>query len=168
MEAEFWGESDVDDKIKFVRKVYAILTCQLILTAILIGMCNSSEGAKKWCKDNAWLYIFCFIGWIGAMCTLVCTKYDTIVPHNYILLAIFTICFGYSIAGTTTRYDTSLIVTAGVGTKGSRYLSGRSQRGVAVTGSRRPSFAYIRSIPTFRARTVRFRSCWSLRVWYAR
>ena len=50
MEAEFWGDDDVADKIKFVRKVYAILTSQLVLTGILIGICNSSEGAKQWCQ----------------------------------------------------------------------------------------------------------------------
>ena len=40
---KYYGEDDVSDKMKFIRKVYAILTAQLVLTAAMIAGVQYSE-----------------------------------------------------------------------------------------------------------------------------
>ena len=106
---------DVSDQMKFIRKVYGILACQLVFTAIMIAAVQYSEGFRLFCLTNPWLHILCTVIAIAAMCAIICCVGRT-VPGNYIALAIFTIAEGYCVAGLTAAYPPDLVVTAGLAT----------------------------------------------------
>ncbi len=62
----------------------------------------NSESAKQWVRDNYYLHYVALIIGIALMCTLVCCqRHARIVPRNYILLAAFTVCWTYMVAGFT-------------------------------------------------------------------
>ena len=48
------AEASIDIRMAFVRKVYAILTVQLLATAILSSISFFSPGYKTWIRDHQW------------------------------------------------------------------------------------------------------------------
>lgn len=61
-----------------------------------------SESAKEWIRANYWLHYVALIFGVAIMCSLVCCQKNArIVPRNYILLAVFTACWTYMVAGFT-------------------------------------------------------------------
>lgn len=107
--------AEVSDKIAFVRKVYGILTAQLVLTAILITGVQVDEGFRAFCWTNQWLHILAVITAISTMIAIICCCGRS-YPINMVLCAIFTLAEGYCVAGFTSVYEPELVVTAGVAT----------------------------------------------------
>ena len=97
-----------------MRKVYAILTVQLCLTAANIGFIHTNEGAREFVMKNPSIHIICLVIALGCMCAIVCTGLGKRVPHNYILCAIFTLTEGYIIAGFTSVYPKENVIAAGL------------------------------------------------------
>ena len=106
---------EASDKIKFIRKVYAILSCQLILTAAMIGAVQYSTSFNKFTRSNQGLVYACCFGAIASMCAIMCC-FGRMVPHNFILLTIFTACEGYMVAGLTAFYPKETVLLAGLST----------------------------------------------------
>ena len=65
------SEASIDIRMAFVRKVYAILTVQLIATTALSTISFFSEGYKNWIQENVWL-----------MWTSVCTFSSQQIPKS--------------------------------------------------------------------------------------
>ena len=57
--------------MQFVRKVYAILTVQLLATAILSSVSFFSKNYKHWIQSNQWLMWVSLFGAIGFMVSFV-------------------------------------------------------------------------------------------------
>jgi hypothetical protein len=49
------AEATIDIRMQFVRKVYAILTVQLLATAALSAASFFSSGYKNWIQTNTWM-----------------------------------------------------------------------------------------------------------------
>mmetsp|Transcript_117159 Transcript_117159/g.327909 ORF Transcript_117159/g.327909 Transcript_117159/m.327909 type:complete len:268 (-) Transcript_117159:271-1074(-) len=86
------GSMPPDIRRGFIRKVYSLLTVQLVIT-LAIGTLFRVYTSKAWLVNNAWvLYLSCF-GSMGMMigmaccCQQIARKY----PTNYIFLFTFTI-----------------------------------------------------------------------------
>lgn len=80
----------------FVRKVYGILTVQLLITAAIAGFCFAKRKDPKFVKvmaDPGVLTLSLF-GFIASFCALACCRLDKTVPINYLLLFVFTACQG--------------------------------------------------------------------------
>jgi len=75
---------------QFVRKVYTILTFQLMLTVAIAAPIAIKLG-KYWVVQNMWFYYLCMFATIGIMCCAAC-KQDSFrkFPSNYIMLFLFT------------------------------------------------------------------------------
>lgn len=65
---------ELDDRLGFIRKVYGILSIQLLITAFMCGIPAYNEPARQWIEKSIWVVILSFIILIISMCMLVCSK----------------------------------------------------------------------------------------------
>ena len=71
------------------------------------------EPAKEWIREYYWTHYIALIVGVILLCTILCClKNARIVPRNYILLSLFTICWTYMIAGFTQWFDPEDVLTA--------------------------------------------------------
>jgi FtsH-binding integral membrane protein len=116
------GALDVFSKLKgdegrqgFVIKVFSIMSCQVIFTALYTWWIISSEGRKQWCIDNMWLYIVSLVATVVIMCTIMCFKtMARSVPTNYILLFGFTVFESYLVGTIASMYDANSVILASI------------------------------------------------------
>lgn len=114
--------TDVDVMIRhgFVRKVYGILSVQLIVT---FGMCFAiSQWLKPECLAGTGLCTGIFWGsWILSIVLLIaifcCKENAKIFPRNYLLLGAYTLCTGLMLGAISAYYTLeSVMVAAGMTT----------------------------------------------------
>lgn len=81
--------SDQSIRHAFIRKVYAILMCQLALVVGLIAIFVFEDNTKKWVQHNPWLYYVSYgvflVSYISIVC---CESVRRRFPGNIIALAI--------------------------------------------------------------------------------
>jgi len=83
-------------RIGFIRKVYLILSTQLVLTAALIVVSVMHDEYRIFVKNNPWLLITCAVIAIVTLYALVCySAVSRTTPWNFILLFLFTGCEAY-------------------------------------------------------------------------
>lgn len=103
------------DRLGFIRKVYSILSFQLLLTSIIVAYALYDEGFQIALLTNTWLIVFSFIGLITTLCTLLCVpRLSHKVPTNYCLLGAFTIFESILVATTCVQYDPMSVFLAAV------------------------------------------------------
>ena len=61
------AEATLPVRMQFIRKVYAILTVQLLFTAALSAVSFFSSGYKNWIRANQWMMWVSLFGAIGFM-----------------------------------------------------------------------------------------------------
>jgi protein lifeguard len=99
----------------FIRKVYSLLTIQMIFTVGVSTLFVCNEDVKKFAVSEGgqacmWVSI---VGMFGIMITMICSsnsmrKY----PTNYIILSIFTIFTSYMVGSISASYKTSSVAMA--------------------------------------------------------
>lgn len=88
--------SDKNLRKGFIFKVYAILTIELLVTAILCLIAYNFLAVQNFQKENIWLVFVCLGISVVLLYALGCYKVVArSVPINYILLSVFTICDAY-------------------------------------------------------------------------
>jgi FtsH-binding integral membrane protein len=97
-------------RMGFLRKVYGILTIQLLCTSIVSCLFMFNEGAKAFLQSNQWLVLISAISVFGVLAALHLNRRN--YPANYILLATFTILESITLAFVVTFYDQSLVLEA--------------------------------------------------------
>lgn len=100
-------------RIGFIRKVYSILSAQLILTAVMCGVVMGSEDVRMYLYQNPWIVLLSAIITIPIMYALGC--YPAVarsVPINYVLLFTFTICESILVACICSQYDAKTVFIA--------------------------------------------------------
>ncbi|CAO3622390.1 unnamed protein product [Cunninghamella blakesleeana] len=107
---EYLNECTVEVRLQFVRKVYSILTAQLLSTIILSSIYMFNESIKTWVQTSQWLLIVSLIGTIGVVIGLM--FYSRRTPLNYGLLALFTILEGHLVGTIVTFYDKMIVLQA--------------------------------------------------------
>ncbi|CEM04603.1 unnamed protein product [Vitrella brassicaformis CCMP3155] len=106
------GEMPIEIRHAFIRKVYAILSFQLLLTFAIAAL-FFIEGSKQWLLKNPWLFILALILMFASLITLSCCEGPArTYPTNYLLLFLFTGCEGLFIGVTTMQYDIPAIAIA--------------------------------------------------------
>lgn len=97
----FYEPLDDEDRPGFIRKVYGILSMQLIFTVAFSWICMYMQHNDY--KDFVYFMVnpavfFMVIGaYIISIIGLTCCNLDTMVPINYILLSIFTFCVSWMV-----------------------------------------------------------------------
>jgi len=104
------AEADISIRMQFVRKVYSILTVQLIATAALSSVSFWSEGYKTWIRTNQWMLWTSMFGAIGFMLLTYWKRKS--YPANLMFLGGFTALEAYSISVIVSFYDSRIVLEA--------------------------------------------------------
>ena len=110
------SEATIDIRMQFIRKVYAILTVQILLTTALSSLSFFSTGYKTWIQSNQWMMWVSLFGAIGFMLLTFWKRKS--YPTNMLFLAGFTGLEAYSISVITSFYDSGIVIEALVITLG--------------------------------------------------
>ncbi|CAH8526524.1 unnamed protein product [Heterobilharzia americana] len=97
----------------FIRKVYLILTAQLLVTSAFICTFLFSYRVKKWVARNSWFYYLSYATFLCTYIALVCCpSVRRRYPGNVIALSVFTLAFSYMTGTITSYYDTQSVLIA--------------------------------------------------------
>lgn len=122
MDDEYWnieedkkltGDIDIAVRMGFVRKVYGILSGQLLVTFGLALWFNLHEAAARWLYNNVWVMVIAIILMCASVCTLTCVpKTGRKVPLNYFLLFLLALSMGAILGYSTGAVDTPAFAMA--------------------------------------------------------
>lgn len=104
------SEATLDIRMSFIRKVYSILTVQLLLTAALSSLSFFSKGYRHWIQSNSWMMWVSLIGAIGFMLLTFWKRKS--YPTNMIFLTGFTALEAYSISVVTSFFESRIVIEA--------------------------------------------------------
>ncbi|KAB7499913.1 Protein lifeguard 1 [Armadillidium nasatum] len=108
MESNVFEFSDKSVRRSFIRKVYGILTVQLIITFGIVSIFIFIESIQQTLYENTALFWIPFGLSIVFMIILACVPGLTRkTPWNFIFLLLFTICLGATIGCICATYDTT-------------------------------------------------------------
>ncbi|KAF3395938.1 Protein lifeguard 4 [Penicillium rolfsii] len=110
------AEGTIDIRMQFVRKVYAILTAQILLTTVLSSISFFNDTYRTWIQGNFWLMIISVFGALGFMLATYWKRKS--YPTNLLFLSGFTLMEAYSISVVTSFYESRVVVQALVLTLG--------------------------------------------------
>ncbi|KZL83629.1 transmembrane bax inhibitor motif-containing protein [Colletotrichum incanum] len=104
------AEATTDIRNQFIRKVYAILTVQLLVTGAVSAVSFFSDGYKTWIQAHPGLV---FASLIGAMIMMLLTFWKRkSYPTNLLFLSGFTLMEAYSISVIVSFYKASIVLNA--------------------------------------------------------
>lgn len=109
------GLSSLSVRMGFVRKVYALLTLQLILTAAIAApfVLMDHDKVESFIYRNVWLLWLSLAMGFVIMATFACfPRLMRDVPINYFLLTLFTVTEGVSVGIISSMYTTASVVMA--------------------------------------------------------
>ncbi|KAG9737190.1 Bax inhibitor family protein, partial [Aureobasidium melanogenum] len=102
------SEATLDIRMQFVRKVYSILTVQLLATAALSSVSFFSPGYKAFIQTNQWLMWVSLFGAIGFMLLTFWKRKS--YPTNLLFLGGFTAMEAYSISVVTSFFESKIVL----------------------------------------------------------
>ncbi|KAK4117387.1 UPF0005-domain-containing protein [Canariomyces notabilis] len=110
------AEATVEIRNQFIRKVYTILTVQLVATGVVSGVSFWSDSYRAWIQTHpAMLYLSLF----GAMGFMLLTYWKRhSYPTNLLFLSGFTLLEAYTISVVVSFFQTSVVLNAVVLTAG--------------------------------------------------
>ncbi|XP_014788210.1 protein lifeguard 4 [Octopus bimaculoides] len=97
-------------RMGFLRKVYGILTAQLLVTTLTAAFFILHEPTKLFVQKNQWMLLIALFATFGVMMVLTLKRRET--PTNYILLFVFTALEAYTVGVIVTFYHVSLVLEA--------------------------------------------------------
>ena len=99
-------------RIGFIRKVYGILSIQLLLTVLMCAL-TFFQDMKLFFQHNLWLfYTTLVVGLILGMVLICIRSISRKSPTNYIVLALWTFCEGYMVATCCSFYNPIVVLEA--------------------------------------------------------
>lgn len=110
------SEATIDIRMAFVRKVYAILTVQLVATAALASISFFNESYQHWIQSNQWMMWGSLFGAIGFLILTYWKRKS--YPMNLLFLAGFTGFEAYSVSIIVSFYESRIVLQAVVLTAG--------------------------------------------------
>ncbi|XP_028049803.1 protein lifeguard 1 isoform X2 [Monomorium pharaonis] len=120
-----YGEDPMQDEVKgfefsdktirngFIRKVYSILMCQLVLTLGMISLFLYHEPTQRWVQRHTELFWISFVVTIVLIiCMACCTNVRRKAPMNFIFLFLFTIAEAFLLATAASTYKSDEVMLA--------------------------------------------------------
>lgn len=114
--SQYVKEASREARSGFVRKVYGILSTQLLLTtAIAAPICFLGP---VWAQQNAWVMYLSMAGLIITFCSMICCANALrTFPTNYLFLAFITVVMSILVGFTSAMYTPqSVLLAAGITT----------------------------------------------------
>ena len=113
------NENDYEEKdftqemrLGFIRKVYGILSAQLLITFLLVCSTFIPSVSEFFIKSFFLIFICTPIAIIILIVLVCCKDFTKKVPYNYILLFIWTICEAITLCCVASRYNYRTVLTA--------------------------------------------------------
>ncbi|XP_044267441.1 protein lifeguard 4-like [Tribolium madens] len=97
-------------RLGFIRKVYGLLSMQLLLTIVVASIFMFTPQIKSFVHENEWMILISFIPSIFLLIALIVKRRDT--PANLILLAAFTVVEAYTVGVILTYYSQAVVLQA--------------------------------------------------------
>ncbi|KAA8916238.1 hypothetical protein TRICI_001606 [Trichomonascus ciferrii] len=94
----------------FIRKVYSILTVQLLVTAAVGTVISMNPGVKNWALSHIWAFYVSMFGAMGFMIGAFIKQRS--YPTNLIFLGGFTLLESYAVGTVSSLYDTRIVLQA--------------------------------------------------------
>jgi len=110
------AEAPLPVRMQFVRKVYAILTVQLLLTVAMCSISFYNPAYKSWIQTNTWMLWTSLFGSLAMM--LVTFWKRKSYPANLFFLGGFTALEAYTISVVVSQFDSGLVLRAVILTLG--------------------------------------------------
>ncbi|KAI9319854.1 inhibitor of apoptosis-promoting Bax1-domain-containing protein [Dichotomocladium elegans] len=107
---EYVSNSPIEVRLQFVRKVYSILSAQILSTIALSAVYMYNLNIRQWIQSHQWLIFLSIFGTLGIMLALMWKARST--PLNYILLGLFTLLEGHLVGFIVTYYDQTIVLQA--------------------------------------------------------
>lgn len=102
--------ADIKIRMGFLRKVYGLLSIQILMTVALASIFVVSSSVKLYVQDNAWTMGLAFFLTMGILIALMIKRRDH--PVNLILLGAFTVVQAYTVGVVVSMYDTTVVLEA--------------------------------------------------------
>ena len=97
----------------FIRKVYGILCCQLLLTGAIISVFTFHEPLRQYARQSRWLYWVAFaITFVCLIAMACCEGVRRKFPTNLIFLGIFTGAEGFMLGTLCAHFEADAILIA--------------------------------------------------------
>lgn len=97
----------------FIRKVYSILSIQLLVTLGAVMLFVYNDQTKEFADKNDWLFFVSIILVFVALITMCCCEgIRRTSPHNMIFLSLFTIGEAIGVAYSTMRFEADVVMMA--------------------------------------------------------
>ncbi|KOC61741.1 Protein lifeguard 1, partial [Habropoda laboriosa] len=97
----------------FIRKVYSILMCQLLITVSMIALFLYHQPTRKWVMvhpEMLWICIALII--VLTICMVCCTTVRRKTPMNFVFLFIFTIAESFLLGTISSLYKSEEVLLA--------------------------------------------------------
>ncbi|XP_011699312.1 PREDICTED: protein lifeguard 1-like isoform X2 [Wasmannia auropunctata] len=109
---EFIGDfKDIIVRRSFVRKVFCLLTLQLIFTILVISIFMFIDDAQKFMIVHWYLWIVAMVLFIVSYCAVACSVHARRTPpFNYICLCLLTLAMSYLSAFVSVFYSIEVIL----------------------------------------------------------
>ncbi|XP_057406695.1 protein lifeguard 3 [Balaenoptera acutorostrata] len=104
-----------DRKVRhaFIRKVYSIISIQLLITVAIIAIFTFVKPVSEFVKANLAVYYASYAVFLVTYLTLACCQGPRRrFPWNIILLTLFTLAMGYMTGTISSVYDTKAVIIA--------------------------------------------------------
>ncbi|CAH0600212.1 unnamed protein product [Chrysodeixis includens] len=102
--------AEKDIRLGFVRKVYGLLSVQLLATVAIAGTFHLVEPVKLFIHQNEWMVLIAFVLSLITLFALIAKRRDS--PANLYLLAAFTVVQAYSVGVVVSYYNTAVVLQA--------------------------------------------------------
>jgi FtsH-binding integral membrane protein len=102
-------------RLGFIRKVYGILSFQLLFTILMCTLSIGSPTFLQFQMEHFWLFIIALLVTICLPCSILC--FDNLlkrVPDNYIFLSVFTLCESYIVSVLCGITNTRVVIMAAI------------------------------------------------------
>ncbi|KTF95318.1 hypothetical protein cypCar_00028560 [Cyprinus carpio] len=114
-EGQVFVSSFEDDTVRkaFIRKVFSVVTIQLLVTFTVVCVFTFSNTVKAAVQGNIWVYISSYIIFVVVgTCLSVFSKFSRTHPWNLLGLSIVTLSLSYMVGTVASYHDTSAVIIA--------------------------------------------------------
>ena len=113
-------ECEAMERVGFIKKVYGILSFQLIITVCICIIPYTSQNIREWMSSDGLplLFVSLALYFILGIVLFCCHKVGHMVPWNYIICLLFTLSLSYVVAFVCGYYDPVLVMVAALMTTG--------------------------------------------------
>ncbi|CAD7963726.1 unnamed protein product [Amoebophrya sp. A120] len=109
-----FGEDLMAEKVVrrgFIRKVYGLLTMQLLCTTLIAAPFATHMISNEWVVNNAWLGLISMVGSLAIVCAGSCNpELFRRYPSNYLCLMVFTILESVLVGFVVSAYNTQSVI----------------------------------------------------------